>query len=86
MGGLWFHRGSIRGTEKDALEIGSTVLASGKSLQLRHEKTLETVGTKSLLQWAVLSVNFFNSAIIPVTAAKQFLLRFFDYPKIEDGS
>jgi len=64
------------------LEIGSIVLAGGKGLRLGHEKTLETVGTKSLIQWAVFSLSFFNSDIIVVTAAKQFLPRFIDYPKL----
>jgi len=65
------------------LDIGSIVLAGGKGLRLGHEKALETVGNKSLIQWVVLSLSFFNSDIIIVAAAKQFLPQFIDYPKLK---
>jgi len=64
------------------LDIGSIVLAGGKGLRLGHEKALETVGNKSLIQWVVFSLSFFNSDIIIVTAAKQFFPQFIGYPKL----
>jgi len=64
------------------LDIGSIVLAGGKGLRLGHEKTLETVGNESLIQRVLFSLSFFNSDIIIVTAAKQSLPQFFDYPKL----
>ncbi len=64
------------------MAIGSIVLAGGKGLRLGYEKALETVGNKSLIQRVVFSLSFFDSDIIIVTAAKQFLPRFIDYPKL----
>lgn len=64
------------------MDIGSIVLAGGKSLRLGHEKALETVGNKSLIQRVVFSLGFFDSDIIIVTAAKQSLPRSIDYPKL----
>jgi len=64
------------------LDIGSIVLAGGKGLRLGHEKALETVGNKSLIQWVVFSLSFFSSDIIIVTAEKQFLSQFIGYPKL----
>lgn len=64
------------------MDIGSIVLAGGKGLRLGYEKALETVGNKSLIQWVVFSLSFFNSDIIIVTAAKQFFPQFIDYPKL----
>ncbi len=64
------------------MDIGSIVLAGGKSLRLGHEKALETVGNKSLIQRVVFSLSFFDSDIIIVTAAKQSLPRSIDYPKL----
>ena len=64
------------------MDIGSIVLAGGKGLRLGHEKALETVGNKSLIQWVVFFLSFFSSDIIIVTAAKQFLSQFIGYPKL----
>ena len=64
------------------MDIGSIVLAGGKGLRLGHEKALETVGNKSLIQWVVFSLSFLNSGIIVVTAANQFFPQFIDYPKL----
>lgn len=64
------------------MDTGSIVLAGGKSLRLGHGKALETVGNKSLIRWVVAALRFFNSDIIMVTAAKQFLPRFINYPKL----
>ena len=65
------------------MDIGSIVLAGGKGLRLGHEKALETVGNKSLIQWVVFSLSFFSSDIIIVTAAKQFSPQFIGYPKLK---
>ena len=64
------------------MDITSIILAGGKGLRLGHEKAGETVGNKGLIQWVVFSLSFFNSDIIVVTAAKQFLPRFTGYPKL----
>jgi len=64
------------------LDIGFIVLAGGKGLRLGHEKALETVDNRSLIQWVVFFLSFFNSDIIIVTAAKQFFPRFVGYPKL----
>jgi len=64
------------------LDIGSIVLAGGKGLRLGHEKALETVGNKSLIGWVVSSLSFFKSDLVIVTAAKQFIPQFNDYPKL----
>ena len=72
----------MRETEKYTLDIGPTVLASGKSLRLGYEKALETIGNKGLIQRVVFSLIFFNSDIVIVTAARQFLPQFIDYPKL----
>ena len=64
------------------MEIGSIVLAGGWGLHLGHEKALETVGNKSLIQCVVFSLSFFSRDIIIVTAAKQFPSQFIGYPKL----
>jgi len=64
------------------LDIGSIVLAGGKGVRLGHEKALETVGNKSLIQWVVFALSFLKSDIIIVTAAKQFPPQFIGYPKL----
>jgi len=65
------------------LDIGCIVLAGGKGLRLGHEKALEAVGNKSLIQWVVFSLRFLNSDIIIVTAENQFFPQFIDYPKLK---
>ena len=65
------------------MEIGCIVLAGGKGLRLGHEKALETVGNKGLIQWVVFSLSFLNSGIIIVAAAKQFFPQFIGYPKLK---
>ncbi|MFC1950376.1 molybdenum cofactor guanylyltransferase [Chloroflexota bacterium] len=64
------------------MEIGCIVLAGGKGLRLGHEKASEVVGNKSLIQRVVSSLSFFNSTIIIVTAAKQFLPQFIGYQEL----
>lgn len=64
------------------MDIGCIVLVGGKGLRLGREKALEIIGNKSLIQRVVFSLSFFNSEIIIVTATKQFLPLFIDYPKL----
>ena len=63
------------------MDIGSIVLAGGKGLRLGHDKALETVDGKSLIQWVVSSLSFLNNDIIIVTAAERFSPRFTDCPE-----
>jgi len=65
------------------LDISCIVLAGGKGLRLGHDKALETVGNKSLIQRVVSSLSFFNSDIITVTATKQFFPQLIGYPKLK---
>ncbi len=65
------------------MDIGSIVLAGGKGLRLGHEKALETVGNKSLIEWVVFSLSFFKSDLVIVTAAKQSFPQFIGYPKLK---
>jgi len=64
------------------LDIGCIVLAGGKGLRLGRDKTVESVGNTSLLERVVSNLSLFNSDIIIVTAVKQFLPQFIDYPKL----
>jgi len=64
------------------LDIGSIVLAGGRGLRLGHEKALETVGNRRLIQRVVFSLSFFDSDTIIVAGAKQFSRQFTDYPKL----
>jgi len=70
------------GTERDTLDISCIVLAGGKGLRLGHNKTLEVIGNRSLLQRVVSGHTFFNGDIIIVTAPKQPFSQFIDYPKL----
>ncbi len=63
------------------MDISCIVLAGGKGLRLGHDKALETVGNKSLLQQVVSQLCFFNSDIIIVTATKQSLPQLTGYSK-----
>ena len=65
------------------MDISCIVLAGGKCLRLGHDKALETVGNKSLIQWVVFSLSFLNSGIIIVTATKQFPPQLIGYPKLK---
>ena len=72
----------FREAEKHALAIGSIVLAGGRGLRFRRDKTLETVGNIGIIQRVVFSLSFFVSNIVIVTAAKQILPRFIDYSRL----
>ena len=64
------------------MDISCIVLAGGKGLRLGRDKALETIGNRSLLEWVVFRVGFFNSDIIIVTATKQSFPQVTSYPKL----
>ena len=70
------------GTEKHTLDVGCIVLAGGKGLRLRRNKTLEAINNRSLLQWVISHLNFFDSSILIVIAKEQPLPQFVGYPKL----
>ena len=69
-------------TEKYTLDVSCIVLAGGKGLRLGHDKVLESIGNRSLLQRVVDGLSFLNSDIIIVTATKQTFSQSIDYPKL----
>jgi molybdopterin-guanine dinucleotide biosynthesis protein A len=64
------------------LNISCIVLAGGKGLRLGHNKALETVGNRSLLECAVYNLGLLDSNIIIVTAREQSFPQFTGYPKL----
>jgi len=50
-------------------------------LRLGHEKALETIDNRSLLEWVVCNLSSFDSDIIIVTAKEQSFPQFTNYPK-----
>ena len=64
------------------MDISCIVLAGGKGLRLGHDKALEIIGNRSLLQWVVFYLSFFDSDIIIVSAKEQSFPQFADYPKL----
>lgn len=64
------------------MDISCIVLAGGKGLRLGHDKALEIIGNRSLLQWVIFHLSFFDSDIIIVTASEQSSPQFADYPKL----
>jgi molybdopterin-guanine dinucleotide biosynthesis protein A len=64
------------------LDISCIVLAGGKGLRLGHDKALETVGNRSLLEWVIYKLGLFDSDIIIVTAREQSFPQFTGYPKL----
>jgi molybdopterin-guanine dinucleotide biosynthesis protein A len=65
------------------LEISCIILAGGKSLRLGHDKVLERVGNKSLLERVISCVDSFSKDIIIVTAEKRTFALLANYPKIK---
>jgi len=64
------------------LDISCIVLAGGKSSRLGHDKILETVGHRSLLEKVVSGVSSLSSDIIVVTAEKRVVPQLTGYPKL----
>jgi molybdopterin-guanine dinucleotide biosynthesis protein A len=65
------------------LDISCIVLAGGKGLRLGQDKALEVIGNRSLLEWVLSVLSFFNSDIIVVTASKQSYPQLIGYPKLK---
>jgi len=51
-------------------------------LRLGHDKALETVGNRSLLEWIIYKLGLLDSDIIIVTAREQSFPQFTGYPKL----
>ena len=64
------------------MNISCIVLAGGKGLRLGHDKALETVGNRSLLEWIIYKLGLLDSDIIIVTAREQSFPQFTGYPKL----
>jgi len=64
------------------LDISCIVLAGGKGLRLGHDKTLETVGDRSLVECVVSNLSLFDSDVILVTAREQSFPQLTGYPKL----
>ena len=64
------------------MDISCIVLAGGRGLRLGRNKVAVTVGNRSLLQWVISRLTFFNSDIIIVTAKKEPPTQDIDYPKL----
>lgn len=64
------------------MDISCIVLAGGRGLRLGHDKALGVIGKRSLLEWVVFRLSFFDSDIIIVSAKEQSLFQFVDYPKL----
>ena len=64
------------------MDISCIVLAGGKGLRLGHDKALETVGDRSLVEWVVSNLSLFDSDVILVAAKEQSLPQFTGYPKL----
>lgn len=65
------------------MNMSCIALAGGKGLRLKHNKVLENIGDKSLLERVISCLSFFDSDIIIVKAAKQSLPQFSDYPGLK---
>ena len=61
------------------MDISCIILAGGKSSRLGHDKVLETIGNRNLLEQAILQVSPLCNDIIIVTAQEQALHHI--YPK-----
>ena len=65
------------------MEISSIVLAGGKSLRLGHDKILEKIGNKSLLEQVISRINPLSKEIIIVTAKERTFTQLALYPKVK---
>ena len=64
------------------MDISCIVLAGGKGLRLGHDKALETIGNRSLLERVGCNLSLLDSDIIIVTAKEQSFPQFIGYPKL----
>jgi molybdopterin-guanine dinucleotide biosynthesis protein A len=65
------------------LDTSCIILAGGKSFRLGHDKVLETIGNKSLLEQAISTVDSFSREIIIVTAEERTFPQLASYPKLK---
>jgi molybdopterin-guanine dinucleotide biosynthesis protein A len=65
------------------LDISSIILAGGKSLRLGHDKVLEKIGDKSLLEQVVSRIDSFSKDIIIVTAPERTFAPLANHPKVK---
>lgn len=65
------------------MDTSCIILAGGKSLRLGHDKFLEVIGNKNLLEKIVSCVSSLTSDIIIVTAKGQAKPQFIDYSKLK---
>jgi molybdopterin-guanine dinucleotide biosynthesis protein A len=65
------------------LDISGIILAGGKSLRLGHDKVLEKIGDKSLLEQVVSRIDSFSKSIIIVTAHERTFAPLANHPKVK---
>ena len=65
------------------MEISSIILAGGKGLRLGHDKILEKVGNKSLLEQVISCVDSLSREIIVVTAEERTFAPIASHPKLK---
>jgi molybdopterin-guanine dinucleotide biosynthesis protein A len=68
------------------LDISGIILAGGRSLRLGHDKILEKIGDKSLLERVVSRIDTFSENIIIVTAHERTFARLAKHPKVKTVS
>ncbi len=64
------------------MDIGCIVLAGGGGLRLGQNKSLETIGERSLLEWVLCRLSFLDSDILLVTTKELPYPWLIDYPKV----
>ena len=65
------------------METSCIVLAGGKSLRLGHDKILETIGNRSLLEQVIACASSLSNDIIIVAAEKRTVPQFEGYSKLK---
>lgn len=65
------------------MKTSGIVLAGGRSSRLGHDKVLEVVGSRSLLEQVISSISSLTDDIIIVTANKQTIPELTDYPGLK---
>ncbi len=65
------------------MDISCIVLAGGKSKRLGRNKVTEIVGGKTLLEWVISCLAYFESEIVVVTARERALPKPVDYPRLK---
>jgi molybdopterin-guanine dinucleotide biosynthesis protein A len=65
IGGYGSHRRALK------LDISSIILAGGKSIRLGHDKVIERLGNKTLLEKVISRIDSFSDEIVIVAAEKR---------------